>query len=176
MNTLNKKQQLALKNNIILYSDKRGNVELRADMKKDTLWATQDQISQLFCVSRQNITSHLRNIFKTKELLKNSVSKDFLLTASDGKTYKVKFYNLDAIITVGYRVNSKKATQFRIWATSVLRNYLVTGHALNKHVLTTSQDKFLGLDEAITLLKSPAHPGKLKGSIVLKIKKVLVND
>lgn len=119
---------------------------------------------------------HLRNIFRTAELRKNSVVKNFLTTAKDGKQYLTIFYNLDAIIAVGYRVNSKKATQFRIWATSILRNYLVKGRALNKHVLTTSQEKFIGLDEAITLLKSPAHPGKVKGSIVLKIKKVLVNE
>lgn len=174
MKTFNKKQQNVSDTGIVLYTNKNGNVELRADVEKDTLWATQDQIAQLFSVSKANISMHLRNIFRTAELRKNSVVKDFLTTAKDGKQYLTIFYNLDAIIAVGYRVNSKKATQFRIWATTILRTYLVSGHALNTHVLTTSEDKFIGLDEAVALLKSSKHPGKLKGNFILKIKKEVV--
>jgi len=177
MKIQNKKQlQKMPDNKIVLYKDKNGNVELRADVKKDTMWATQEQIANLFTTERSVITKHLRNVFSSKELKEDSVCANFAHTGTDGKKYKVRFYNLDAIIAVGYRVNSKKATQFRIWATTVLRNYLVKGHALNKHALTTSEDKFIGLDEAIALLKSPAYPGKVKGSIVVKMKKVLVNE
>ncbi len=116
-----------LENKIVLFTDKNGNVELRADVEKDTLWARQDQIASVFDTTKQNIGLHLKNIFTTNELKKNSVVKDFFTTAQDGKRYKVKFYNLDAIIAVGYRVNSKKATQFRIWATKILREYVVKG-------------------------------------------------
>ena len=102
------------KNNIVIYQGENGEVELRADIKEDTVWASQDQIAELFIVSRPNVTAHLKNIFNEGELVENSVSKDFLLTASDGNKYKVKHYNLDAIIAVGYRINSKKATQYRL--------------------------------------------------------------
>lgn len=175
MNKLNKNQSQQLsENSVVLYTDKQGNVELRADVKRDTLWATQDQIARLFDTRRPAITKHINNIFKTKELDQNSVCSILERTGVDMKIYKVKFYNLDAIIAVGYRVNSKKATQFRIWATTIIRNYLVTGRALNKHALTTSPEKFIGLDEAVTLLKSSSYPGKLKGSLILKIKKEVV--
>jgi hypothetical protein len=169
-----KQQQNVSKNSVVLYTNTDGNVELRADVKKDTLWATQEQIAQIFGTTKQVISWHTVNIFKEGELNKISVVKESLTTAADGKRYKTNFYNLDSIIAVGYRVNSKKATQFRIWATTILRTYLVSGHALNTHVLTTSPDKFIGLDEAVALLKSSKHPGKLKGNLILKIKKEVV--
>jgi len=111
----------APENKVVFYTDKLGNVELRADVEKDTMWATQEQISRLFDVSVPNVNFHLKNIFKTAELKKNSVIKESLITAKDGKRYLTIFYNLDVIIAVGYRINSKKATQFRIWATGILR-------------------------------------------------------
>ena len=175
MNTKNKNQTVnSLENKIVLYTDKRGDVELRADIEKDTLWATQEQIGRLFQVSSQNVTMHLRNIFTSGELSKNSVCKESLHTGKDGKQYLTKFYNLDVIIAVGYRVNSKKATQFRIWATKVLREYLMNGFALNQHKLTESPESLDGLHEAIDLLESKEHRGKLKGKITLKLTKDLV--
>ena len=108
-------------NKIVLYTDKKGNVELHADVEKDTLWATQRSIADLFYCSADNVSLHLKNIFKSKELDERSVTEESSATAKDGKRYLVTFYNLDVIIAVGYRVNSKKATQFRIWATRILR-------------------------------------------------------
>ncbi len=116
---------------IVIYKDKKGNVELKTDIQKETIWATQDQIAFLFGTKRPAITKHLQNIFKSNELNKNSVSSILEHTASDGKKYKTQFYNLDAMIAVGYRVNSKRATQFRIWATKTLRDYIIKGVAIN---------------------------------------------
>lgn len=92
-------------------------------------------MAELFEVSRPNVTMHVRNVFKEGELEEISASKEFLLTAADGKTYRTKHYNLDVIISVGYRVKSLRGTQFRQWATQVLRQYLVQGYALNEHRL-----------------------------------------
>lgn len=156
---------------IVIYSDENGNTELRADIKKETIWAVQDQIATLFCVSRPNITMHLNKIFKTGELVEASVSKDYLLTARDGKQYITKLYNLDAIIAVGYRVNSKKATQFRIWATRILREYVVRGYSLDNKILAISSEKIEGLREAIELIQSNENSGKLKGKITIKLTK-----
>ena len=157
------------KNNLVIYQGKNGEVELRADIKKDTIWATQDQIASVFETTKQNIGQHLKSIFSDRELTPNSVVKDFFTTAGDGKKYKVKFYNLDAIIAVGYRVNSKKATQFRIWATSILHRYLVDGHALNKPRLESAPEKLVGLYKTIAFLESKSLSGKLKGRITLKL-------
>src|ERR1035437_2171405 len=101
-----------MKNNIVIFEDKKGNVELRADIEKDTIWATQEQIGQLFQVSVPTVNFHLKNIFNSHELRRISVIRDSLITAKDSKQYLTKFYNLDVIIAVGYRVNSKKATKF----------------------------------------------------------------
>ena len=100
--------------------------------ENETLWMTQKAMSELFDCSTDNISLHLKNIFKENELDSNSVTEEFSATASDGKKYKMKFYNLDAIISVGYRVNSKRATQFRRWATQVLKTFTIQGYVLDK--------------------------------------------
>lgn len=160
-------------NNIVIYEDSNGNVELRADIEKDTIWATQDQISKLFGCERSVITKHIRNIIKDQELQEKSICANFAHMGTTGQRYKVKHYNLDAIIAVGYRVNSKKATQFRIWATGVLREYLKNGYALQKSKLQESPEALEGISEALTLLKSEKYPGKLEGNLTLKITKKL---
>lgn len=106
---------------VILYTDKGGKTRVEVQLDKETLWLNQKQISELFQTERSVITKHLNSIFKSKELAKKSVCAFFAHTAADRKTYKTAFYNLDAVISVGYRVNSKRATQFRIWATNILR-------------------------------------------------------
>lgn len=121
--------------NIVIYSAPDGSIELKAKLKDDTLWLTLEEIARLFEVQRPAITKHIKNIFATKELQENSVCSILELTARDGKKYKTKLYNLDLILSVGYRVNSKSATQFCIWATNVLKQYLTQGYALNKQVL-----------------------------------------
>lgn len=160
-----------IKNTIVIYQAKDGKIELRADIEKDTIWATQKMIASLFNCSIDNVSLHLINIFKSKELDKSSVIEDFSVTASDGKTYKVKYYNLDAIIAVGYRVNSKKATQFRIWATGVLREYLKNGYALQEYKLKKNPELIEGLQDTLALITSNKINGKLKGKLTFKITK-----
>jgi hypothetical protein len=117
----------------------------------DTVWLTQAQMSELFEVSRPNVTMHLRNVFKEGELQEKAVSKDSLLTAADGKAYRTNYYNLDVIISVGYRVKSKRGTSFRQWATQVLRQYLVQGYALNEKRLRESQRQLADLKRLVQL-------------------------
>ena len=157
------------KESIVIYQAEDGDVEFRADIEKDTMWATQDQIANLFQVSVPNINIHLKNIFKSSELDEDSVIKESLITAKDSKQYLTKSYNLDAVIAVGYRVNSKKATQFRIWATGILHKFLVDGHALNKRRLASAPEKLLGLYDAVAFLESKSLNGKLRGKITLKL-------
>ena len=121
--------------NIEIYKVHEGEVIFKVDAGKETIWTSQEQLSKLFGVDRTVIGRHLRNIFRDGELDEDSVCAIFAHTASDGKTYQVKMYNLDAIISVGYRVNSKKATDFRIWATRVLHHYVVNGVAINERRL-----------------------------------------
>jgi death-on-curing family protein len=116
---------------------------LRGDFSRETIWATQDQIAELFITTKQNISQHFKSIFNMGELDESSVVKEFFTTASDGKQYKVRFYNLDAIISLGYRINSKRATDFRIWATKTLREHIIKGYTLNKKVILKNYDQFL---------------------------------
>ena len=124
-----------MKNNIIIYISRDGNVKVDVNILQDDIWMSQDIMANLYDTTKNNISMHLKNIFDEGELQRDSVVKKFLTTASDGKKYKVLHYNLDAIIAVGYRINSKKATEFRIWATKVLREYMVKGFVLNDEKL-----------------------------------------
>ena len=124
-------EKLEEQNNLLIYKNKDGNVVVDAIYKDETLWLTQKGMAKVFDCSTDNISLHLKNIFKDNELDEKSVVEDSSITASDGKNYKTKIYNLDAIIAVGYRVNSKKATEFRIWATKILKEYMIKGFALN---------------------------------------------
>ncbi|HAT67205.1 MAG TPA: hypothetical protein DCS66_21855, partial [Flavobacteriaceae bacterium] len=113
---------------IIIYKAKDGHVELNVSLSEETVWLSLKQIAELFGRDKSVISRHLLNIFKNNELDKNSVVANFATTAADGKTYQVDYYNLDAIISIGYRVNSSEATQFRIWATSILKEHLIKGY------------------------------------------------
>ncbi|MBQ8192494.1 MAG: virulence RhuM family protein [Bacilli bacterium] len=118
-------------NDLIIYKNKDGNIIVDAIYKDDTLWLSQKGMSKVFECTTDNISLHLKHIFAEKELDKNSVTEKCSLTADDGKNYNTTIYNLDAIIAVGYRINSKKATEFRIWATKILKEYMTKGFALN---------------------------------------------
>ncbi len=118
---------------IVLYQPDE-TVKLEVRMEDETVWLTQAQMVELFCSTKQNISLHINNIFKEKELVKDSVVKNSLTTASDGKKYRTNFYNLDVIISVGYRVKSFRGTQFRIWANSVLKEYLLKGYSINQRL------------------------------------------
>ena len=121
--------------NIILYEMENHQETVSVTFKDETFWLTQKAISELFGVDRTVITKHLNNIFDDEELDKNSVCANFAHTATDGKNYNTNFYNLDAIIAVGYRVNSKQATRFRQWATATLKEYITKGFVLNDDML-----------------------------------------
>ena len=120
-----------MQNDIIIYTSNDGKIKVDVNVSNDSIWMSQEIMANLYGTSKQNISYHLNNIFKEDELNKDSVVKDFLTTASDGKKYNILHYNLDAIIAVGYRINSKKATEFRIWATKTLKEYMIKGFVLN---------------------------------------------
>ena len=120
-------------NEIILYQP-NNSIKLEVCLKGETVWLTQAQIAELFGTGRQAISKHLKNIFHSEELKEDAVCSILELTAADGKTYKTKTYNLDAILSVGYRVNSKNATLFRQWANKVLKDYLLRGYAINRRL------------------------------------------
>lgn len=129
---------------IILYNSPQGHVKIEVMYAGETFWLSQKRIAELFGIDRSVVTKHLQNIFNTAELSEASVCANFAHTAEDGKTYQTRFYNLDAIIAVGYRVNSKQATQFRIWATQTLREFIIKGFVLDDERL--KQGKRFGKD------------------------------
>ncbi len=151
-----------MENKIVLYKSPQGKIDLRVSFDGKTLWLTQDQIAVVFDVNRPAITKHLKNIFKTGELEEISVCSKMELTADDGKKYKTKIYNLDAIISVGYRVNSLKATEFRIWATNILRNYLVKGYVFNKKRILEQKKIFEEFKNSVDFITSKSKVDQLK--------------
>jgi prophage maintenance system killer protein len=127
------------KGEILLYEDAQKGLEIQVRLENETLWLSLNQMAALYDRDKSVISRHLKQIFATEELLKNSVVAKNATTAADGKTYEVEFYNLDAILSVGYRVNSKRGTQFRQWATQRLRDFLVKGYAINQKRLAELQ-------------------------------------
>ncbi len=119
-------------NQIEIYQTKDNQTEIQVRLDNETVWLSQKQMAMLFDCSTDNISLHLKNIFKTKELNPDSVTEEFSVTATDGKKYKTKHYDLDTIISLGYRINSQRATQFRQWATQRLKDYLVKGYTINQ--------------------------------------------
>ena len=120
-----------VKNEIVLFETEDQEIKLNVPIEEETVWLTQAQMTELFDTTKQNISLHINNCFKEGELEKDLVVKDFLTTASDGKNYRTKYYNLDVIISVGYRVKSKRGVEFRRWANSVLKQYMLEGYAVN---------------------------------------------
>jgi len=151
----------------LVYQAKDGAIELKLDKKNETILANLNQIAELFGVQKAAISKHLSNIFKEGELENDSVVSILETTASDSKTYKVSYYNLDAIISVGYRVNSKQATNFRIWATKTLKRYLTNGVAINKKLISQNHQKFLKAIEDIKTLSQDSK--NLKAGDVLDL-------
>ena len=141
---------------LVIYQAPNGQIQFRGDFQHDTIWATLDQIAQVFGRDKSVISRHLKNIFSDQELDRNSVVAKNATTASDGKTYQIEYYNLDVIISVGYRVNSKLATDFRKWATKTLREYIVKGYVINKKQIQKNHSEFLKTVESIQNLL-PEH-------------------
>jgi len=139
--------------NVVVYNS--GEIELKVSVDDDTIWLTQKQLAELFEVTKQNISLHIIAIYKEKELEKNPTVKKYLTVQKEGNrevTRNVEHYNLDMIISVGYRVNSTKATRFRQWATSVLKEYITNGYAINREKIT--QQRLLSLEDDVAFIKS----------------------
>lgn len=141
-----------MNNSIEIYQSADGQVQLEIKLQQESLWLTQAQISELFDTSTDNVSLHLKNVYIEQELDEKATSEDFSVVRQEGKRQvkrKLKHYNLDAIISVGYRVNSSRATQFRIWATQTLKQHLVQGYTLNQRRL---QERGIEFEQAVTLL------------------------
>jgi hypothetical protein len=139
-------------NTIEIYTIDNGSVVVEVRFENETVWLTQAQMAALFNTTKQNISLHLNNCFKEGELMRDSVVKEYLTTAADGKQYKMNHYNLDVIISVGYRVKSVQGTQFRIWATKRLKDYLVEGYVVNEKRLARKSQELMILKNGISML------------------------
>ncbi len=138
---------------IVMYQTPDNLTQSEVRFEEDTVWLSQQQMAALFQQTKQNISLHINNCFKEKELVKESVVKESLTTATDGKNYNVSYYNLDVIISVGYRVKSPRGTQFRQWATTRLRDYLVEGYAVNQWRLEERNLEIKELKDGIGILR-----------------------
>jgi len=154
---------------IQIFESDDGKIQLNVSLSDETVWLSQEQITQLFGRERSVITKHINNVFKEGELDRDSVSAKIALTANDGKTYQIQHFNLDVIISVGYRVKSQRGVQFRQWATAVLKQHLVQGYTLNQKRL---QERGIEFDQALALLASTLFNQQLvndEGSAVLTV-------
>ena len=144
------------KGEIIIYQTSKKEVELKVLLKEETVWGNLNQIAKLFGVQKAAISKHLNNIYKDGELDKKATVSILETVQKEGKREikrNIEYYNLDAMLSVGYRVNSKQATQFRIWATRILKNYLVKGYAINEKQLMEARNKFNELQTTISFLR-----------------------
>jgi hypothetical protein len=139
---------------ILLYKSEDGKIKIQVRLQDNTVWLTQADMVELFQSSKSNVSEHIKHIFEEGELQEDSVVRKFLTTASDGKTYTVNHYNLDVVISVGYRVKSLRGTQFRIWATERLREYLIKGFTMNDELLKEGGGYFEELLERIREIRS----------------------
>ncbi len=139
-------------NQVEIYQTKDKQTEIEVQFEEDTVWLTQQQITELFDRDRTVIVKHIGNIFKEGKLMEKPVCAKFAHTAGDGKTYEVQYYNLDVIISIGYRVKSKKGTRFRQWATQRLKDHLVKGYTLNEKRLRQVVQNMQQLEQAVKLI------------------------
>lgn len=168
-----------MKKEIIIYQSKNGALEFRGDFKKETIWATQAQIADLFVIDRSVVTKHIKNIFSDEELDEKVVSANFAHTTPHGaikgktQTKDVTFYNLDIILAVGYRTNSGRAIQFRQWATKTLREHIIKGYTINKKRLAKNYDEFLQAVESVKKLLPAGR--QVKAEDVLELVKMFAS-
>lgn len=155
-----------MENNILIYKSNDGTINVDVNLVNEDMWLSQDMMAKLYGTTKNNISMHLKNIFLEGELDKNSVVKKILTTASDNKNYSVYHYNLDAVIAVGYRINSKKATEFRIWATKTLKEYMIKGFVLN-------DEKFKNNEESVYFEELLARIRDIRSSEKVFWRKVL---
>ena len=140
------------KSDILIYQLDDGKTEINVQLDNETVWLNLNQIVDLFGRDKSVISRHINNIFKEKELQKDSVVAKNATTASDGKTYQVDYYNLDVIISVGYRVKSKRGTEFRIWANQIIKEYLIKGYSINEKRLAQHNEQLKELQESVKIL------------------------
>jgi len=152
---MTKKKQFSNKGEIVIYKTKKGP-KLEVQLKGETVWLSQKQVAELFDKDVRTVNEHIQNIYKEKELNKNATIRNFRIVRIEGKRHverKIEAYNLDMILSVGYRISSKRATQFRIWATKILKNHLVEGYTINEKRLAGQMGKLKELQEAISFLR-----------------------
>lgn len=137
---------------IKIYQLKDGKTEINVQLDNETVWLNLNQIVNLFERDKSVISRHINNIFKEEELQKDSVVAKNATTASDGKTYQVDYYNLDVIISVGYRIKSKRGTQFRIWANQIIKEYLIKGYSINQKRLSQHNEQLKELQDSVKIL------------------------
>jgi len=164
------------KKEIIIYQAKNGAIKLKGDFRKQTIWATQKELAEVFNVNIPTINEHIKNIYASKELKKKSTIRNFRIVQKEGKRKierEIIHYNLDMIISVGYRVNSKTATKFRQWATSILKQHALQGYTINKKIIGKNYDKFM---KAVTDVKAilPKNT-KVQTSDILELIKTFAN-
>lgn len=150
----------------IIYQSKSGALELKTDKEHETIWLTQEQMASLFDVQKAAISKHLKNIFGSEELYEKSAVSILETTAKDNKVYKIKHFNLDAVLSVGYRINSKKATHFRQWATKTLKEHIQRGYTINRHRIKSNYENFL---KAVSDVKNIATVSVVDSDSVLEL-------
>lgn len=150
----------------IIYQSKSGSLELKTDKEHETIWLTQDQMASLFDVQKAAISKHLKNIFDSEELVEKATVSILETVAKNNKTYKIKHFNLDAVLSVGYRVNSKRATHFRQWATKTLKEHIQKGYTINHHRLKSNYNDFL---KAVADVKSITTGSGVDSDSVLEL-------
>lgn len=160
---------------IIIYQSSNGETAIDVKLQDETVWLTQAQMQLLFDQTKQNISLHINNIFKENELTKDAVVKESLTTAKDGKKYKVRYYSLDVIISIGYRVKSKKGTQFRIWANNVLKEYLIKGYAINQKRIKEQEQHLKELKSTVSLLSNVLTAKELNSDEATGLLKVVTD-
>ena len=162
-----------LNNQIVIYEDINGDIKLDVSLENETLWLSQKQLEVLFDRDKSVISRHIRNIFKEEELDKNSVVAKNATTATDGKVYQVEYYNLDMIISLGYRVNSKRATSFRVWATKILKDFIVKGYAINEK--RVKEKGLKELEQTLELIKSTISDTQIELNEAKGLLDVIIN-
>lgn len=160
---------------IIIYQTADGQATLDVKLENDTIWLSLNQLTTLFERDKSVISRHLKNIFTEKELDRDSVVAKNATTAQDGKTYEVEYFNLDAVISVGYRVNSKRGTQFRIWANKVLKDYLIKGYSINEQRLKEQTQQFNSLKQTVNLLGNVLKSKELTSDEAIGLLKVVTD-
>ncbi len=161
---------------IVIYKSSEGKTEIQVKLEGDTIWLSQRQMAELFEKDTDTIGLHLNNIFQTGELEEKSTTEEFSVVQTEGirkVNRRIKHYNLDAVISVGYRVNSIRGTQFRIWANKILREYLIKGYAVNQPVLEKKKDQLAELQETLRLIRASAFSKPLSGEESLGLLQII---